>query len=123
MTRKQWDKLTDEGKRETVMQAWGWTDILHCYTGLAYQYSRGTSPEGLPNTGCNDVLNSLDAMHEAVRSIEDGVIMGKYQANLQTVVAKEDDLHPLCIEMDMRRTEATAMQRAEAFALTISNDN
>lgn len=94
MTREQWAKLTPEKQRIKVAVLCGW-DVAE-YTFL---------------TGVPDYLNDLNAMHEAEKLLTPSNMIALYAKELDDIIATTEGNRPLW--------NATAAQRAEAFALTM----
>ena len=121
MTKEELDKLTDEEKRERIAALCGFSEVMEA---LPEKLLIGTIVVGgFPvRRIVPDYLNSLDAMHEAERTLT-SIQLGKYAHTLQeetlywcvgVVPDHHADLHSLgCL------ITTVAYQRARAFLLTV----
>lgn len=105
--------MTPEKQRIAIAEACGWKPItdtkIHHEIRRACWLSPGNNMLPLP-----DYLNSLDAMHEAEKSLTEKQ-QEIYFYELYTVI----DLSIEKLDIEFFQIHATAAQRAEAFLKTI----
>ena len=101
--------MTEEQMRIAIAEACGWAEIVHHKLHAGNEGLLGThiAADGVRDRDwVPDYLNDLNAMHEAEKSIDAG-LLAKYATELLKVCGGPMSVH-----------SATARQRAEAFLKT-----
>ena len=119
MTRTKWKALSPVAQQVTIAQLLGWTEIYPAGDG---EHLKGIPPDGSKDGVyyVPDYLNDLNAMHEAEKFLQDGsgrdsALDGEYSTNLGEISTGVD-------WVDSKYRSATATQRAEAFVLTMEEE-
>lgn len=106
--------MTDEEMRIAIAEACGFVKV--------HQVSEGTQvghfwwkKDGINNNDIPDYLNSLDAMHVAMKYIEDNNKHSAFVLELDRVLSKTTPYEGAYY----KRVNATARQRALAFLATL----
>lgn len=115
MTREKWAKLDQRKKRIKISHLLGWTDCID-YTDKGGN-PHGCDPDTLEGAMIPDYLNDLNAMHEVEKGITDAETRFKYQIKIHELLFDyTGQCSVWCI------CHATAAQRAEAFVMTIKDE-
>ena len=120
MTREQWAEMSSIEKRTLIAKLCGWTEVQpqevgHYCVGCGYDCKglRGMPPKAPIAIGVPDYLNDLNAMHQAEQML----------IKRDNYLSYEYTLADICGNGAVPQFEtihATAEQKAEAFALTMS---
>jgi hypothetical protein len=117
--------MTDQEKRIAIAEACGWG--FYPVGPNEYEWLKphpddaiDSNPRMLRHQEVPDYLNDLNAMHEAEYHIED---MERYYCNLAAIVSKWKKCWKVSEADHIAVFMATAAERAEAFLLTIKENN
>lgn len=114
--------MTPEAQRIAIAEACGW-QLKEGPLGVSFYYLPNTFPIGAtPTYGLPDYLNSLDAMHEAEKLIEDDLKQCEEYGRqlIRIVLDVKTDGVPATYSGVVCVSRATAPQRAEAFLRTLN---
>lgn len=115
--------MTPEAQRICIAEACGWrrgyTERSGFFVIDPNGLQRGWSKlEDVANNALPDYLNSLDAMHEAVMTLDrESLDYSQYCSYLNQIVAIENSRAK---RRPIQSCDATAAQRAEAFLRTLN---
>jgi hypothetical protein len=108
MTREQWKQMTPDQRRIKVAELCGW-ESFPLSDGCPNWWKRGKD-ERINSHYLPDYENDLNAMHEAEKTISEAFLRRRYYQYMDIITGDQ-----------WNTIVATAAQRAEAFAITLSS--
>lgn len=107
--------LTDEEKRQAIARACGYT-VLGVECGIPYGLSPSDDPSGEASP-LPDYLNSLEAMHEAEKTLTDEQYV-EFNRQLYMMAKGDNSVSDLVAEL-RRHVSSDARIRADAFLASL----